>query len=417
MTLSLLLTGSVILLSLLISKALRHTPLPSLLLFIALGMLFGENGLFHIPFDDYQAVDIICSSALVIIMFYGGFGTSLKAARPVLRASVLLSTVGVVLSALGLAALAHFILDLGVAESFLIGAVISSTDAASVFSILRGSRLSLKYHTDSLLEIESGSNDPMAFMLTAAAIALMTGSDLSLPLLMGKQMIIGAAAGLCFGFGVARLLSRNALDGSEARTLFLLSVMLLSYAVPTILGGNGYLGTYLCGIHLGNAPMPQKRNLVHFFDVLTQVAQVMIFFLLGLVVTPVTLPSVFVPALVLTVCLTFIVRPAVVTLLLRPFGAPLSQILLTSWAGLRGAASIVFAISAILAGAETTLNLFNLIFCMVLLSITFQGTLLPWAAKKFAMIDPAADVEKTFTDYEEDTDITFGHVHVDERSG
>ena len=417
MTLSLLLTGSVILLSLLISKALRHTPLPSLLLFIALGMLFGENGLFHIPFDDYQAVDIICSSALVIIMFYGGFGTSLKAARPVLRASVLLSTVGVVLSALGLAALAHFILDLGVAESFLIGAVISSTDAASVFSILRGSRLSLKYHTDSLLEIESGSNDPMAFMLTAAAIALMTGSDLSLPLLMGKQMIIGAAAGLCFGFGAARLLSRNALDGSEARTLFLLSVMLLSYAVPTILGGNGYLGTYLCGIHLGNAPMPQKRNLVHFFDVLTQVAQVMIFFLLGLVVTPVTLPSVFVPALVLTVCLTFIVRPAVVTLLLRPFGAPLSQILLTSWAGLRGAASIVFAISAILAGAETTLSLFNLIFCMVLLSITFQGTLLPWAAKKFAMIDPAADVEKTFTDYEEDTDITFGHVHVDERSG
>ena len=239
--------------------------------------------------------------------------------------------------------------------------------------------------------------------------SLMTGSDLSLPLLMGKQMIIGAAAGLCFGFGVARLLSRNALDGSEARTLFLLSVMLLSYAVPTILGGNGYLGTYLCGIHLGNAPMPQKRNLVHFFDVLTQVAQVMIFFLLGLVVTPVTLPSVFVPALVLTVCLTFIVRPAVVTLLLRPFGAPLSQILLTSWAGLRGAASIVFAISAILAGAETTLNLFNLIFCMVLLSITFQGTLLPWAAKKFAMIDPAADVEKTFTDYEEDK---IGRAHV-----
>ena len=135
------------------------------------------------------------------------------------------------------------------------------------------------------------------------------------------------------------------------------------------------------GIHLGNAPHATKAESGALFDVLTQVAQVMIFFLLGLVVTPVTLPSVFVPALVLTVCLTFIVRPAVVTLLLRPFGAPLSQILLTSWAGLRGAASIVFAISAILAGAETTLNLFNLIFCMVLLSITFQGTLLPWAAK------------------------------------
>lgn len=160
MTLSLLLTGSVILLSLLISKAMRRTPLPSLLLFIALGMLFGENGLFRIPFDDYQAVDIICSTALVIIMFYGGFGTSLKAARPVLKASVLLSTAGVALSALGLAALAHYILDLGKAESFLIGAVISSTDAASVFSILRGSRLSLKYHTDSLWKLSRALTTP-----------------------------------------------------------------------------------------------------------------------------------------------------------------------------------------------------------------------------------------------------------------
>ena len=186
-------------------------------------------------------------------------GQASKQARPVLRASVLLSTVGVVLSALGLAALAHFILGLGGCGKFPCGAVISSTDAASVFPILRGSRLSLKYHTDSLLEVESGSNDPMAFMLTAAAIALMTGSDLSLPLLMGKQMIIGAAAGL-FASALAQLAFFRAMPWMAARPNPISPFRHAFYPTPfpTILGGNGYLGTYLCGIHLGNAPMPQS---------------------------------------------------------------------------------------------------------------------------------------------------------------
>jgi cell volume regulation protein A len=417
MTLSILLTGSVILLSLVIRKVLKKTPLPSLLIFILLGMLFGENGIFHIPFDDYQLVDRICSSALVIIMFYGGFGTSLKAARPVLKASVLLSTAGVALSALFLAVLAHKVLGLPYLECLLIGSVISSTDAASVFSILRTSHLSLKYHTDSLLEMESGSNDPMAFMLTSVTVSLLLGSPVSVPLLMAEQIIIGSVIGLLSGYLAIKILHKNLLSGSEARTLFLLSVMLLSYAVPLALGGNGYLSTYLCGIYIGNAPMLQKRHLVHFFDVMTQVAQVMIFFLLGLVVTPVTLPSVVVPALILTLLLTFIVRPAVVALLLLPFRAPLSQILLTSWAGLRGAASIVFAITAILSGINLSFNLFNLIFCMVLLSISIQGTLLPAVAKRLSMIDATADVGKTFTDYTEDTNVTFGKVHVNDSCG
>ncbi|XOQ53636.1 MAG: Potassium/proton antiporter [Succiniclasticum sp.] len=417
MTFPLFLAGAVILLSLLLNHYLKKTPVPSLVLFLVLGMLFGENGVFHIPFDNYRLVDLLCSTALIVIMFYGGFGTRLQAARPVLGAAAVLSTLGVAGSALLLAGLAHVVLGLPLWESFLIGSVVSSTDAASVFSILRNRKLALKYHTDSLLEVESGSNDPMAFMLTAVAIALLSGESLSLPLVLAQQLLLGAVLGLACGYVAARILQRNILQGSESRTLFLLGILLLSYALPMLLGGNGYLGTYLCGIYIGNAPLPQKRHLVHFFDVLTQVAQVLIFFLLGLLVTPVDLPAVLWPALVLTLILTFVVRPMVVATILAPFRAPVRQVLLTSWAGLRGAASIVFAIAAILAGVPTTLNLFNLVFCMVLFSITIQGTLLPLFAKKLDMLGPSDEVEKTFTDYEEETDLNFGHVYVGPDSG
>ena len=173
--------------------------------------------------------------------------------------------------------------------------------------------------------------------------------------------------------------------------------MVLAYAIPAEFDGNGYLSVYLCGIYIGNSKLPQKKYLIHFFDVLTNVAQVMIFFLLGLLVTPVDLPSVIVPALVLTTFLTLVARPLVSAAILAPFGAKREQIALVSWAGLRGAASIVFAIGAVLAEVDITYNLYNLVFCMVLLSISIQGTLLPFAAKKLSMIDPTADIDRKST--------------------
>lgn len=192
----------------------------------------------------------------------------------------------------------------------------------------------------------------------------------------------------------------------------MLAIMLLSYALPTQLSGNGYLSVYLCGIYIGNSHLPQKKFLVHFFDVLTQVSQVLIFFLLGLLVTPVQLPAVILPALLIMVLLTLVVRPLVCTAILAPFRAGLSQIALTSWAGLRGAASIVFAISAVLSGIPTTFNLYNLVFCIVLLSISIQGTMLPLLARKLGMLDPTADVGRTFNDYQEDSDIHFIRLRV-----
>lgn len=410
---ALLLMGCVILLCTLMGRYLDRLAVPSLLIFIALGMCFGENGLLRIPFDDYDAANVICSASLIFIMFYGGFGTNLNAARPVVVQSVVLSTLGVAGTAGAVAAFAHLVLGLPWAESFLIGSVISSTDAASVFNILRSKKLALKYHTDSLLEIESGSNDPISYMLTTVAVGIMGGQDVFIPLLLVQQIAIGALGSLLLGKLAIWSLRRGMFPSEQSQTIFVFAVVILSYALPTVLGGNGYLSSYLCGIYMGSTKLPQKRNLVHFFDVVTDVAQVLIFFLLGLLVTPVELPSVLLPALAIMVFLTFVARPAVVSVLMLPFRPSPAQVGVVSWAGLRGVASIVFAIMAVLQGAETRYNLFNLVFCIVLLSISLQGSLLPRVSAKLHMIDHTADVSKTFNDYQEESDIDFIKIHLD----
>ena len=410
---ALLLMGCVILLCTLMGRYLDRLAVPSLLIFIALGMCFGENGLLRIPFDDYDAANVICSASLIFIMFYGGFGTNLNAARPVVVQSVVLSTLGVAGTAGAVAVFAHLVLGLPWVESFLIGSVISSTDAASVFNILRSKKLALKYHTDSLLEIESGSNDPISYMLTTVAVGIMGGQDVFIPLLLVQQIAIGALGGLLLGKLAIWSLRRGMFPSEQSQTIFVFAVVILSYALPTVLGGNGYLSSYLCGIYMGSTKLPQKRNLVHFFDVVTDVAQVLIFFLLGLLVTPVELPSVLLPALAIMVFLTFLARPAVVSVLMLPFRPSPAQVGVVSWAGLRGVASIVFAIMAVLQGAETRYNLFNLVFCIVLLSISLQGSLLPRVSAKLHMIDHTADVSKTFNDYQEESDIDFIKIHLD----
>ncbi len=199
----------------------------------------------------------------------------------------------------------------------------------------------------------------------------------------------------------------------ESVTIYLFAVMLLSFSLPYTLNGNGYLSVYLCGIILGNSTLIHKKYLVHFFDVSTDVAQVIIFFLLGLLVTPVDLPRVMIPSLMIMLFLTLVARPLVSLILLAPFKSSPNQIALVSWSGLRGVASIVFAISVVLSGVQTKYNLFNLVFCIVILSISIQGTLLPWVANKLSMIDKNADVRKTFNDYQEDSDISFIKIHID----
>lgn len=407
-----LLAGIVIVACVLMNRIAARLPIPSLLFFIALGMCFGVNGFLGIPFDNYGLSDKICSVSLVFVMFYGGFGTKLKTAGPVMGRAFLLSTVGVLITAGLTGAAARFLLGLSWTEGILIGSVVASTDAASVFNVLRSKRLSLKEHTDSLLELESGSNDPISYMLTAVMISIISGEQISIPVMVAKQILLGILCGLILGKAAVIILNRFDFRMEQGRVIFLLAVVIVGYALPSVLGGNGYLSVYLCGIYTGNCFIPDKKGMVHFFDVLTEVAQMVIFFLLGLLVTPSQLPEVFFPAIVLCVFLVFIGRPAAVAAVLGPFRASFRQIALVSWAGLRGVASIVFSIYVVLAGIPVSYNLFNLVFVIVLLSLAFQGSLLPAVSGSLDMIDRNADVLKTFNDYQEESEVSFIRIEV-----
>ena len=382
---------------------------PTLLAFILLGMFFGSDGVVKIPFDNYVFAEQICSLALIFIMFYGGFGTKWSEARPVVVKAGLLSSLGTLMTA-GLVGLFCWgVLHLAPLESFLLGSVIASTDAASVFSILRSKRLNLRYHTASLLEVESGSNDPFSYMLTVTVLSLMTGevSGVRLAYSVFAQLVYGAALGLCVAL-LTRVFFRRFRFGSEGfDAIFLVAVALLSYAAPTLLGGNGYLSVYITGILLGNSQLPNKQALVNFFDGTTGLMQMLLFFLLGLLAFPSQLPTLAPIALAVALFLTFVARPLAVFALLRPFRSGLRQILLVSWSGMRGAASIVFSILAITSPAVVNLDLYHMVFFIVLFSILIQGTLIPVLARKLNMTDQDTDVMKTFTDYTDEVPVQF----------
>lgn len=405
----LLFAAIIIIICILCNKLSNRLGIPMLLAFIILGMLFGSDGYFKIPFDNYIFAEQICSVALIFIMFYGGFGTKWEEAKPIAVQAVLLSSLGVMLTALFTGLFCFYILKINWLESLLIGAVISSTDAASVFSILRSKRLNLKYNTASLLEVESGSNDPCSYMLTAILLSVMkgTGNGSTIMLMVLSQIILAVVIGIGIALAALWILTHIHFVTSGFDTIFVVAVAILAYAVPSLLGGNGYLSVYLAGIILGNHAIKNKLQLVHFFDGITGLMQMLIFFLLGLLSFPSQLPSVLLSALPIAVFLTFAARPISVFLILSPFKCKINQQLLVSWAGLRGAASIVFSITATVSAAQTSQNIFHIVFGIVLFSILLQGSLIPLAAKKLDMIDEESDVLKTFNDYTEEVPVQF----------
>lgn len=380
-----------------------------LLAFILLGMFFGSDGVVKIPFDNYIFAEQICSVALIFIMFYGGFGTNWGQAKSIATKAIVLSSFGTVLTAGLVGLFCHFILKINLLESLLIGAVISSTDAASVFSILRSKRLNLRYNTASLLEIESGSNDPFSYMLTVFILSMMNG-DLSGGTLL-YALIAQLAYGVAFGFLIAAFtlffLKQVSIPSSGFHAIFIVAVAIISYAAPTALGGNGYLSAYITGIILGNSKLNNKLELVHFFDGVTGLMQMLLFFLLGLLAFPSQLPNVAVPALCIALFLTFVARPVAVFTLLTPFRSNLKQQLLVSWAGMRGAASIVFSIMVVTNPAVTDNDVFHIVFFIVLFSILLQGTLLPVISRKLAMTDDDCNIMKTFNDYLDEISMQF----------
>lgn len=347
-------------------------------------------------------------------MFYGGFSTNFKSAKSVLVPSFILSSLGVLLTAVILGSAIHFIFDLSWLESLLISSVISSTDAASVFNVLRSKNLALKYHTDSMLELESGSNDPMSYMLTIFFISLLQGESVSISQMLIFQFVLSIIIGLVIAKLAVELLNHSSLFTGTSRVIFLIAVTLMSYALPNMIGANGYLSVYLCGIFMGNQFISNKKEMFQFFDVVTENIQMVIFFLLGLLVTPLELKDVLIPGIIIMLILIFVSRPLSVMTILLSFKAKLSQMMLVSWAGLRGVASIVFSMYVVLAYIDLPFNIFNLVFVVVLLSLILQGTLLPLVSKKLDMIDTESNVFYTFNDYADENDISFVTIKLDQ---
>ncbi len=409
MTGTILLISFIILACILANKISNKIGVPVLLAFLALGMLFGTDGVLKINFENFQVAQSVCLVALIFIMFYGGFGTNWHEAKPVAAKAVVLSSAGTILTAGFVGLFCHLVLKIDLLESFLIGAVISSTDAASMFSVLRSKRLNLKNKTASILELESGSNDPFAYMLTVLILALMgnEASGFTFVWMIFAQVFFGVLCGILISVVSLKLLFKLKLSESGFDTIFIFAIALLSYAISALIGGNGYLSVYISGIILGNSRLSNKKALVHFFDGITSLMQMLLFFLLGLLSFPSLLPKVALVSLAIAVFLTLIARPLSVFLLLLPFGKNIRQYLVISWAGMRGAASIVFAIMTVTSTAVAKHDIFHIVFFIVLFSILLQGTLLPKVSKWLKMTDDKGNVLKTFNDYTEEVPVQF----------
>ncbi|MDD5890956.1 MAG: potassium/proton antiporter [Bacteroidales bacterium] len=418
MALYLLIFSAIVVTCIFFNKFSGKYGIPVLLLFLMLGLLCGSR------YDGFALrwgwmVENISTIALIFIMFYGGFGTRWKSARPIAVEAGLLATVGVALTAVFVGLFCHFVLGWSSLESFLMGAVISSTDAATVFSILRSRKLGLKNNSAPLLEVESGSNDPMSYMLTAVILSLFNGDITAAGIVwqIFSQIAFGIAAAMLISYGAKFLLKRISFQRNGFDMLLFIAIALVSYALPDLIGGNGYLSAYIVGIVLGNTEFPERKPLVSFFDAITSLMQIVIFFLLGMLAIPSHLFHSLLPALVIFIFLTLAARPLAVGGVLLPFKKyPFKQLGLISFVGLRGAASIVFAINILTSGVTLQNDIFSIVFCIVLLSIAFQGSLIPAVAKATGMTDSNEDVMTTFSDFSENAEMSFGAIRITETS-
>lgn len=399
----LIIVSIVLLLCVASSKLLYRLGIPTLLIFLLLGMLFGSDGLVGIQFDNFDFARQLCSIGLIFIMFYGGFGTNWKMARPVMGPALCMSTLGVILTAALTGLFCTLLLGGSIWQGMLVGSVVASTDAASVFAILRSRNLNLKNNLASLLEVESGSNDPLSYMLTMIMLMMVTGQNQqSVPIMLLLQVGIGLVMGFVLGKLSALLLQKVQLPINGLYPIFTIGIVLLGYSVCETLGGNGYLCVYIIGLIIGNSKIQRKKSLFQFFDGISWVMQIMLFFSLGLLSYPSQLPGVLVPGILLSLFLIFVARPAATFAILSWFKMPFKQQLLVSWVGLRGAASIVFALYAVSLGANLGTDLFHMVFFVALFSVGVQGTLIPAVAKKLDLVETETSVLKTFNDYEEE---------------
>lgn len=366
------------------SKILYKIGVPTLILFLVVGMLAGSDGIGKIYFYDPKIAQFIGTVALSFILFSGGLDTKFEVIKPVLKQGIILSTGGVLITALTVGYFVYLVTDLTFLEGMLLGSIASSTDAAAVFSILRSQSLKLKGNLAPLLELESGSNDPMAYMLTVSILGMITEGNTGITnfiALFLMQIIIGALLGIFFGKLMVFIINKIRLDIDGLYPVLTISMAIFVFSITDLIGGNGFLAIYISGLILGNSSFIHKKTVMKFFEGQTWLMQIILFITLGLLVFPKQLITISGTGIVISIFMVLVARPLCVFIILSFFDFTFKEKLLISWVGLRGAAPIVFSTYPLLAGIDIAPMIFNIVFFISVTSVLIQGTFLPKVAK------------------------------------
>ena len=388
---NILLIGAILIFcAIMISKTGYRFGIPTLLLFLLVGMGFGTDGL-GLEFNSAKDAQFIGMIALSIILFTGGMDTKLRDIKPVMAQGMILSTVGVLLTTLltggfifWLSGFSSMNIAMPILTSLLLAATMSSTDSASVFNLLRSQRMNLKENLKPMLELESGSNDPMAYMLTIALIQVIaSGSGFDIGLLVKDllvQFFVGGVMGYAFGRLAVWLINKVNLSNSSLYPILLLSLVFITFTITDLLHGNGYLAVYILGVIVGNARLVFRKEINTFMNGLTWFSQIVMFLSLGLLVNPHEMLGVSVCAMLIGLFMIFVARPLTVMLCLLPFRQMTFKAkCFVSWVGLRGAVPIIFATYPVVSEIPGSQVIFNIVFFITLLSLIFQGmTIAPW---------------------------------------
>ncbi len=415
---NILLVGSVLLfVSIVASKTSFKLGIPTLILFLIVGMLAGSDGPGGIFFNDAKTAQFVGVVALNFILFSGGLDTKIESIRPVLKDGIALSTIGVVITCVVTGVFVSYILGFTLIEGLLLGAIVSSTDAAAVFSILRSRAVGLKGNVRPLLEFESGSNDPMAYFLTVSLIGLVKDPDASVVRLLPNfviGMLVGGVCGFLFGRAMTWVINRIKLEVEGLYPVLILAMVFFTFSFTDFIHGNGFLAIYVSAIVLGNSNFIHKKSLIRFYDGQAWLMQIVMFLVLGLLVYPTQMVPVIPAGIMITLFLIFIARPiAVFVSLARAQDLNWRKKLFISWVGLRGAVPIVFATYPMMAGVHYANTIFNLVFFISTISVLVQGTTLPFIARLLHVSVPEKLKRKFPLDIELKEDLKSTLVEVD----
>jgi len=401
---NILLIGSILLLiSVVAGKTTNRLGVPTLIFFLIIGVLAGSEGIGGIHFDNASIAQLIGITALNFILFSGGLDTRWESIKPVLWEGVALSTAGVLLTAISVGVFVHYIFDFTIWEGLLLGAIVSATDAAAVFSILRNKGIALKGYLRPVLELESGSNDPMAYFLTITLTGIVAAGQANaaeLVISFLKEFILGAAVGYSMGKASVWLINNIKLETEGLYPVLTLGLAIFTYSVTHAIEGNGFLAIYLCAVIMGNSKMVHKRSLIKFYEGQAWLMQIILFLTLGLLVFPSEIFPLIGMGLLISAFLIFVARPVGVFTALSFFKLNKRSKLFISWVGLRGSVPIVFATYPLLAGIPKAELIFNLVFFISITSVLLQGTTLAYVAKFLHVAIPPKAKRRSGLDFE-----------------